>query len=187
MITNKWLGLIFIVISSLFCGCSIKGLTSGYNKLTPKEKKEILDFQENQNTNSDFEMINGKQVLSLVRNDENALVYLWTPHCHSSSCKPISIIADQCAAKNIKLYVVANEFELKEIKKEVSKNQKIYFLDYKFYNTNSKIKGVKRFLSDIVMSPKKESNDEYNLPDSIFYSNHLYFKNGNFIGVKDRG
>ena len=95
--------LLYLLIAVMFQSCAIfhtPGFNSGYKRLTAEEQEKICflsSFEEIPDQNDGRIMaVTAKQLSALLTRTENALLYLWSPHCSSNVCIPLSTIQDYC-------------------------------------------------------------------------------------------
>ena len=96
------------------------GFYTGYDKLSEIEKKEIV-FVNPDSTLCSLKQslkiyaISGLQLRSCLEENDTSLIYFWGPNCSSTDCILISSCQDYCTARNYKLFVVADYYDMKQM------------------------------------------------------------------------
>ena len=105
--------LLYLLVAVTIQSCAIvhtPGFNSGYKRLTAEEQHKICfvsSVDEIPDHNDGRIMaITADQLSVLLKKHENTLLYLWSPHCSSSVCIPLSTIQDYCDKSNLQLYVL---------------------------------------------------------------------------------
>ena len=95
--------LLFLVITFVFQSCAIirtPGFNSGYKRLTAEEQKRVCfvsSVEEIPDRNDGRIMaVTAEQLTALLKKNETALLYLWSPRCSSSSCVSLKAVQDYC-------------------------------------------------------------------------------------------
>lgn len=109
--------LLYLLVAVTIQSCAIvhtPGFNSGYKRLTAEEQHKICfvsSVDEIPDHNDGRIMaITADQLSVLLKKHENTLLYLWSPHCSSSVCIPLSTIQDDCDKANLQLYVLTEYY-----------------------------------------------------------------------------
>ena len=171
----KFCYIAIVVLTVLLAGCSINGLTSGYNRLSKKEKSEICVYPANKQTDCHFVSLNGAQLRTeIARQEKDALVYIWVPFCHGKNCLPLYQYFSYATKNKLSLYIVADSYDLKKIREQVGPETTIYFMDAMHYQSNFRNTYRKKFVMELLGKHTKDSN---------LYANHFYFTQGQFSNI----
>ncbi|MBR4136115.1 MAG: hypothetical protein IKU03_06885 [Bacteroidales bacterium] len=175
--------LIFLVITFVFQACAIfrtPGFTSGYKRLTAEEQKRVCyvsSVEEIPDKNNGRIMaVTAEQLSALLKNNDTTLLYLWSPHCSSSSCVSLKAIQDYCGQAHLPLWVLTEYYTDAFTQIEFLSRPMLSVNEFR-YKTNYCNSYMKRFLSELIPDDKRESN-----------SNHrfLLFSRGSFVQSYDR-
>lgn len=164
--------LFFIGLAS----CNVKGLTSGYKKLSTAEKQLICNYPSEKACQ--FININGKQMVEKLQKDSFALVHIWVPHCKGPNCFPLKYYRDYAKKKNCSLYIVADSYDMESIDEQITTADTIYFIDPKYYETNFRFGYTKKFINDLVNNKP--------IHDSLKYASYFYYRKGVFVASSSK-
>lgn len=163
---------IFIVISLLlFTGCSVKGLTSGYKKLSATERSAIKNadtISTAEIENGHIYKISGAALKRAIQQESNSLVYLWVPHCTGTHCYPLSRVVAFAKQHSQKLYIVADAYEMTDINVQLTDQYPIYIMNASAYHSNIRMRYRNAFVKELVANKRPA--------DSVLYAGCLFFK-----------
>ena len=175
-----------ILLSTILSSCSIietNGFYTGYDNLTEAEKKEIV-FVNPDSTICSLQQslkvyaINGLQLRRCLEKNDTSLIYLWGPNCSSNDCILISACQDYCNAKNYKLYVVADYYDVKQMNAQNESNFPLLIANHKYYHKDYANKLNKLFQKDLLGSNTISREDKY--------KRFLVFKAKKLIDIKQQ-
>ncbi|WP_445722103.1 hypothetical protein [Flavobacterium sp.] len=165
---------ILIVLLLSLSSCSINGGFQGlysYYKKTKKENPNLFvnsnDLECNDFERNKINVLTGNKILSCIKNDERALVYIWAPKCKNQYCFPLEVIQQKCNENDVKLYVVSEYYDLNLMEEKYNLENPIFGIDTEYYKTNLTDKYLKKFIFDLTR-------------DENIYSRFYCFKNGVF-------
>lgn len=164
--------ILFLSICSLTACISVKGVSSGYKKLSPDEKKLIVDYAgkvENLKASDSIYRISAKQLIEYIRLHENVIVYEYLPYCSSENCINPLEFEKYCSARNYKSCVVTSVydgiFDLKGL------TIPILAINNDDYGTDIQIRYTRRFYDELTGTDSKERG----------CGRFHYFRNGKYI------
>lgn len=111
--------LALIVCTGMLSSCIIikfntTGLYSGCSKLSDTNKKTVVITDENDDCQNfvfsedkKVYAINGKQLLNCLKNTDNAIVYIWSPHCSGTSCISLDYLQEKAEQYDYDIFIVA--------------------------------------------------------------------------------
>lgn len=141
----------FLFLSS----CQITGLTTDYHKLKFSEKEKVRPFSAHPDSGLVYQ-INGEQLQFLLRQQEQSLVYLWTPQCTGPACIPLKKYAAYADRHQLKLIVVADGYH--EVFDDKSYPYK-YVINHKAYGSGLRLKYRRRFVRELLPQMTTRSQD----------------------------
>ncbi|MGZ5245322.1 MAG: hypothetical protein ACXWD4_15480, partial [Bacteroidia bacterium] len=120
---------LILIISFCLNSCIItntQGFYSGYSRLSPSEKKSIIFTEANNNicnyeNNNKIYAINGLQLSECLKTKEKAVVYIWSPNCHSAKCYSIKSVQDYCTKYNYSLFLITEYYDFSKINEQGQK------------------------------------------------------------------
>ena len=165
----------------LSTGCTIRGLTSGYKKLSKEEKATVrivdaahLDmFDPN-----GIYRISASELQSFLRIQPKSLVYVWVPRCNSAQCLALKTYASYAQQNNLKLFVVADSYEMELFEINRLPEEPIFVIDHKQYGSNIRGTYSKRFIQDLTGNT--------NLPDSVLYAQLFFFNRDSLVRTVEK-
>ena len=177
-----------IILSILLCtlsSCVIlntPGFYSGYKKLSPAEKSQIIFASPEQNVcglpnDKKLYSITAAQLLNCLRSNDTSLVYFWSPNCHSEVCISLPTAQHYCNRHNYKLYVVAQYYDFEKTNPQNTNPLPIFTANHKHYGTDYCNAYNNRFL--------KELRTDANLPKDDRYDRFYFFKSERLIFTKN--
>ena len=148
--------IIFITITSCGFNASFQGLYSYYNK-TKEEIPELLIQQKNidsicSKTSKKVKsiyIVNGNTLKRCLQREEKSIVYVWGPNCKSKICYPLELIQSFCEKEGYSLYILAEYYDVKQMKLNHELDRNILAVDTEFYRTNLTVKYLNRFFKDV--------------------------------------
>ena len=175
--------LIFLVITSVFQACAIfrtPGFNSGYKRLTVEEQKRVCfvsSVEEIPDKNNGRIMaMTAEQLSALLKKNETALLYLWSPHCSSSSCVSLKAVQDYCDQAHLPLWVLT-EYYTDAFPQNEFLSRPMLSVNEFHYKTSYCNSYMKRFLSELIP----------NNPDQcVSHHRFLLFSNERFVQSYDR-
>lgn len=162
---------ISIFSSVLLTGCNIKGLTSGYKKLSAKERSAIKNadtIHTAEIENGHIYEITGAVLKKAIKQEPGSLVYLWVPHCSGARCYPLSTFVSFAKQHSQKIYIVADAYEMTDINAQLTDQYPVYIINASAYHSNMRMRYRTAFVKELVGN---------NSPaDSVLYAGCLFFK-----------
>ena len=149
------------------------GFYSGYKKLNSEQICQIKPFGAEEKSvveRAEYISINGKQLHALLNHFDNAIVYIWSPHCHTEVCYPLSFVQNYCDKNGYKLFVVVEYYDFEKAKTSNPDHIQLYSIEHKFYKTDYVPRYTKRFVSDLVGKKMK------------IWPRQMFFVKGQFVG-----
>jgi len=176
-------GIVIIAISFLISSCglvqisgnSIQGLYSRYQAtnaaypglLVKADSTVICELE--YPASPKVYLVNGQQMKECVAHYDDAIVYIWDPHCTSDQCYSPSLLQKYCDEKNVELFVVAEYYDGAELVQYYEINRPLFGIDTKYYKTDIVELYAAKFQRDLMV-------------DKGIVSRLLYFKKGKFMG-----
>ena len=155
--------LLYVLVAVIFQSCAIfhtPGFNSGYKRLTAEEQDKICfvsSVEEIPNQNDGRIMaVTADQLSALLKKHENTLLYLWSPHCSSSVCIPLSTIQDHCDKANLQLYVLTEYYTDALLQNDYLSNPMLSVNEF-HHKTSYCNSYMKRFLSELIPDDQKEN------------------------------
>jgi hypothetical protein len=177
---------ILFILTMLLSGCMVvntAGFYNGYKKLSEQAKKSVvlLDKEATINTlkkDTTVYAINGKQLKDCLSSNDTSLVYLWGPHCGSSSCILISSCQDYCTKRGYTLYVVADYYDMEMMSVQNKANTPLLIANHMYYN--------KYYANKLNGAFQKDLLNGYSLKGEQEYNRFLFFQKDSLIYTKTR-
>lgn len=119
---NKMRASVFsLIMFFLVSGCASVTFTnvakvSGYETAIDSIQQSHVKWMSESNTLADVPndgniyAVSASQLLSVMKNYPNSMVYLWSPHCTGSACLPLSSVQQICDNRGLELFVVSRSF-----------------------------------------------------------------------------
>ena len=176
---------IFLILISIYLSSCVitntPGFYSGYKKLNDEEKSLIYFPSNDQNIcslskSNKIASITASQLQKCLKNNDTALVYIWSPFCHSKICISIESCQIYCKQHGYKLYVVSTYYDMPKMTIQNTSNTPIFSINQQYNGTDYCNKYVNLFLKDLIKEKNISKNEFYNL--------FFYFKSDNYIGGK---
>ena len=153
----------FLLVSCRISG-NLKGLYGYYNK-TKSESPDLIVHPNSGNickanwseSNRVF-ATNGKELGNCIKEENHAVVFIWTPNCHGQFCYSLDAVQQACNQKKIELYIVAEYYDSEKMKMNYTLKRPIYGIDTKYYKTNLTAKYLSRFLMDMIGKQEIDAN-----------------------------
>lgn len=173
-----YLFLLVLIFNTCTVITDTPGFYSGYSKLSEESRNHIVITDENIlcediefSDKNQLMAVTGFQLKDCLEESSNAIVYLWSPNCHSSECLPISILQHQIVKNGYDLFIVA-EYLSEEIFSQISTENKVFWPNVKYYNTDYCNKYIKLFLSDLIGNDETPIQNKYLMfHDGVFWGN----------------
>ena len=174
---------IFLVLTSVFQACAIfrtPGFNSGYKRLTTDEQKRVCfvsSVAEIPDRNDGRIMaVTANQLSALLKKSETTLLYVWSPHCSSSSCVSLKAVQDYCNQANLPVCVLT-EYYTDAFPQNEFLSRPMLSVNEFHYKTSYCNSYMKRFLQELIPEDKREND-----------SNHrfLLFSKGCFVQSYER-
>lgn len=170
--------LLFLVLTFVFQSCAIvrtPGFNSGYKRLTAEEQKRVCfvsSVEEIPDHNDGRIMaVTAEQLSAVLKKSDTTLLYLWSPHCSSSSCVSLIAVQDYCDQANLPVYVLTEYYTDAFTQNEFLSRPMLSVNEF-HYKSSYCNSYMKRFLSELIPDDKREND-----------SNHrfLLFSKGSFV------
>lgn len=158
---------LFIIFLCFTTSCEIKGVYSGYKQLNKIEKASVCDYNSDHGDTCKYVRITGLQLQQELIKNPKSLVFIWVPHCKGKWCLSLDYYKKYAIQHDVKLYIVADAYEMKEIKLNSTSISRIYFINTDYYNTNYRLKYRKNFVRELTSGNV--------IADSVLLANHFYF------------
>lgn len=172
--------LLLIGFTILMSSCSFQGTLQGlfpYQRTYVKEAPHLFTYTDDCSPHSlDYTpqsvlILNG-ETLRECMSEEKTLIHTWKPNCSAKACFPLEIIQDVCDDLNIKLYIVAEYYDVDKMIMNYNIEHKLMAIDNGYYRTVFVDSQLKKFFSDL--TKVKDFKDIRN--------NYFLFENREFIG-----
>lgn len=161
-----------LLICSLTACISVKGLYSGYNKLSPDEKKLTVDYTgkvEELGASDSIYRISARQLREYIQYHENVIVYEYLPYCSAEDCVNPLELERYCKDRNYKLCIVTSVYDgifgLKGL------SVPVLAINNDYYGTNLQIKYTRRFYDELTGTDFRKRGD----------GRFHYFQKGKFV------
>ena len=159
--------LLFLVLTFVFQACAIvrtPGFNSGYKRLTAEEQKRVcfVSSVEEIPVRNDGRImaVTAEQLLALLKKNDTALLYLWSPHCSSSVCVSLKAVQDYCDKAHLPLYVLTEYYTDAFTQIEFLSRPMLSVNEF-HYKTSYCNSYMKRFLSELIPDDKRESDSNH--------------------------
>lgn len=159
--------LVFLALTFVFQACAIfrtPGFNSGYKRLTADEQKRVCfvsSVEEIPDRNDGRIMaVTAEQLSALLKKNDTTLLYVWSPHCSSSSCVSLKAVQDYCDQANLPLYVLTEYFTDAFTQNEFLSRPMLSVNEF-HYKTSYCNSYMKRFLSELIPDDKRESDSNH--------------------------
>lgn len=154
----------------------VYGLFSGYNA-TQKHYPGLLVKTDASTPLCDLRyseepkvyVIKGEQLKQCLMDYDDAIVYIWSPHCGGDQCFSPSLLQKLCKEKKVELFVVAEYYTGEDLVQFYELDRPMFGIDTRYYKTDIVDMYLPKFENDL--SAKKEA-----------YGRMLYFKKGKYVG-----
>lgn len=155
----------FIGLLVIFYGCGMikiggttQGLTSYYKKTQVLEPELFIKPSSiekscqliNNNLNKVI-VINGVELKKCISTYPKAMIYIWEPKCRSKLCPDLNILQQNCDKRSIELFIVAQYYDYRLMKKQYSIKRSIIGVDVKHYSSNFTSRYMKKFLRELIV------------------------------------
>lgn len=171
-----------IIMTVSACHSSLKGppLRQGifsYYKESYKLCPELFEIgsespcKKRKNEYAKVILIDGPELKKCIDSENVVLVYLWRPNCRSGNCIALNRLQSYCSKKQIELFVVAEYFDVDEMKRDFSLDKYIFAINPTYYSSDLQSRYIKAFIVDL--TSLKLSKEE---------GRFLLFKNTSFFG-----
>lgn len=165
--------LIYILVVLSFVSCvRVKGLYSGYNHLSSREKEQVVDYNGSIDSlvaSDSVYRISARQLLEYVQAHENVIVYDYLPYCSSKDCVSPLVLEQYCRASNYNLCVVASVYD--DLFGLGGLSVPVLVINNGSYGTNMQVRYTRRFYSELTGVDDSERGDK----------RYLYFNKGRFV------
>jgi hypothetical protein len=159
------------------------GYQSGYRYLSEEQKAKIHFADTTGNccqysSHDSIYAVNGMQLYRCIRNTMKAMVYIWSPHCHSTSCYSIKAVQDYCSNHGYTLFVIAEYYDdaLFGSAAAFPQDRPIYSINEKYYKTTRCNRYYKLFVKELLSGQSFSKED--------LFSNFFLFENGVLKSVR---
>jgi hypothetical protein len=95
---------------------------------------------------------------SCLKDQQEAVVFIWQPNCHGSHCYSIRRLQELCREKHIDFYVVAEYYDNAKMSLDYGLERPIYGIDTKHYHTDLTSKYISRFLTELIGTAERKGN-----------------------------
>ena len=170
--------LLFLVLTFVFQACAIfrtPGFNSGYKQLTADEQKRVCfvsSVEEIPDRNDGRIMaVTAEQLSALLKKNDTTLLYVWSPHCSSSSCVSLKAVQDYCDQANLPLWVLTEYYTDAFTQIEFLSRPMLSVNEF-HYKTSYCNSYMKRFLSELIPN---------NTNQSVPHHRFLLFSNERFV------
>ncbi len=169
--------LVFLALTFVFQACAIfrtPGFNSGYKRLTADEQKRVCfvsSVEEIPDRNDGRIMaVTAEQLSALLKKNDTTLLYVWSPHCSSSSCVSLKAVQDYCDQANLPLYVLTEYFTDAFTQNEFLSRPMLSVNEF-HYKTSYCNSYMKRFLSELIPKDQLQSVSHHRF--LLFSNEHL--------------
>ncbi len=162
-------------------GCNVRGLTSGYRKLSKQEKATVLLVDTTDPGQLDPQgtyRITSSEFHALLRQQPQSLIYKWVPWCTSAQCLSLNSYASYAKRHNLKLFVVADSYEPALFEINRLKGEPIFVIDHQRYGSNIRGTYSRRFVQDLTRIAR--------LPDSVLYAQLFFFSRDSLVRTVEK-
>lgn len=121
--------------------------------------------------------VSASQLLSVMKNYPNSMVYLWTPHCTGSACLPLSSVQQICDNRGLELFVVSRSFQDIFTQNTAPRNHPVFIANEHIYRQKRFEDAAWQFVGELI------GEENYSdLTDSLRVGRYI-FKEGEFVGI----
>lgn len=170
-----------LVMQSCICVHVIGRKTHFMRDLTDEQKNNVCWTSDSisligmKNDNRIY-AINAHQMKELLKTNEKAIIYQWSPHCSSENCTSLGLTQSYCDEKGVELYVVADNYndafsQIEDIKNPMFSINSGYYVKTNYLLNKLQEQFYKELLG--------EKYDKKN------YHRFYYFENGEFVRMYD--
>jgi len=153
---------ILLLASLSLLSCHIQGLTNDYTKLTPEEKKLIVELTDFETTKHDYiYKINGGQLKQELQKYPKSMVYIFKNGCTSNLCKPLMIYENYAKEHGYKLFLVMNGYANLNETLEQPYSSTLFAINNDYYQKKYRATYTRYFENELSNKPINEKNKEY--------------------------
>lgn len=171
--------IIYLYLAILLSSCSIhgsfQGLYSYYDQVNTNIPHILMHTDAPDlcalynSTEPRVYIINGLQLKRCVKEQKNAIVYIWKPNCHAGFCYSLNALQKKCDSLHTELFIVAEYYDEQMMKIPYSIKRPIFAIDTRYYKSDKTSKYRSRFFADME-SPAGKGKGHI-----------MYFQNGVYI------
>lgn len=165
--------IIYILSVLSFASCvRVKGLYSGYNHLSLREKEMIVDYNgsiDSLAANDSVYRISVGQLAEYVRAHDKVIVYDYLPYCSGKDCVSPLLLEQYCKANNYELCVVASVYD--DLLGLSGLSVPVLAINNDSFGTNLQARYTHRFYDELTGVNSSERGDK----------RYLYFNKGRFV------
>ena len=180
-IMRKTVCFIFLLSLSSCLITNTPGFYSGYKKLAPEDKRNIvfvtekMDICSKKNEKIIFS-ITAAHLLKCLQEIDSSIVYFWSPNCSSKSCVLLSAAQEYCDRNNYQLFVITEYYDFKKSTSQSATSRPIYSINQGYYKTDYCNKYVKLFTQELIKNKKLGKNN--------FYYRYYLFSKDSIVSIK---
>jgi len=155
---KKHMKYLLLVLALIINSCVITntpGFYNGYKKLSDHEKEQVIFLDDSSeigdlNNRRQIVAINGRQLLTFAKGIDSLLIYTWGPDCSSESCILVAACQKYCNARNYKLAVVAEYYNMQAMNAQNVADLPVLIANHTYYNKYYAISLNKAFMKDLL-------------------------------------
>ena len=139
--------------------CAIKGNFKGLFSYFDSTKNDIpanfilfdtlISYKTKDYSSPKICIINGSELLKVLKKYENSIVYIWKPNCKSYTCIPIEVMENISLKKNYNLFVVSEYYDTNAMNLLYGTRNIIFAINTKYYNSNFTKVYLNKFFLDL--------------------------------------
>lgn len=168
--------LLSTLLTLIVLSCSVQGVTNDYGKLTPEQKKLIIDLNSFDNLKTDYiYKISGNQLKEELKNHTKSLVYIFKNGCTSKMCKPMMIYENYAKENGYKLFLVMNGYANLSETLNQPYSSTLFSVNNEYYKSNYRNTYQRYFENEISNKPLDFKSKEY-LGNLFFFEKNILVK-----------
>ena len=150
-----------MAIALVFCvGCSIQGSFQGLHSYYSRTKSKNPDLLVKTDLSASIckivkpdsprvYLINGIELKNCLKDQDKAIIYIWSPKCKAKSCYPLNLLQSKCDREKISLFIVAEYYDSDLMQINYQTEKPIFGIDVGHYNSNWTKQYRSRFIHDL--------------------------------------
>lgn len=130
------------------------GFYSGYKKLPPSEKAQVIITAEETpvcdlSNDRKIYAVTAGQLLKCLEQNDTSVVYFWSPNCHSDVCISLPAAQYYCDKKGYRLYVITEYYDPAKTRPQNTNPGPLLSVNHQYYKTDYCNKYMRKFTTGL--------------------------------------